>query len=126
MAEKFLRGADVLMRRFAALQRHARGADLRAAVAAGGILVRDEATRLAPETDVPDPIVMSDVEVSGSRASVDVGYDQDGAWYLSFAETGTQFQSAQPHLRPAIDRREAVTGAVGRPLRRGIDAARRA
>lgn len=123
---KFLQGADVLRRRFAALERHARGAELRAAIAAGGMLVRDEATRLAPETDEPDPIVMSEIKGAGPDASVDIGYDQEGAWHLSFAETGTRFQAAQPHLRPALDRRDAVTSAVGRPLRRGIDAARRA
>ena len=126
MADRFLQGAEVLQRRLAALGRRASGEDLRAAALAGGAEIRDEATRLAPETRDPEPIVLGDVEVSGSRASVDIGYDQDGAWYLSFAETGTAFQSAEPHLRPAIDRREAVTGAVGRPLRRGIDAARRA
>ena len=125
MAE-ILQGSKTLRRRFAALQRHARGEDLRAAVLAGGIVVRDEATRLAPETDEPDPIVLSEVKGGGQRASVDIGYDQDGAWYLSFAETGTKLQPAQPHLRPALDRREAVSNAVGRPLRRGIDAARRA
>ena len=124
MAE-ILQGSKTLMRRFAALERNAR-TDLRAAVAAGGAMIRDEATRLAPETDVPDPIVMSDVEVGGNRASADIGYDEDGAWFLSFAELGTKFQPARPHLRPAIDRHQAVTNAVGGPLLRGINTARRA
>lgn len=123
---KMLKGGKVLARRFAALGRHARGADLRAAVVAGGTVIQEEAARLAPETDVPDPIVMSDVEIGGNRASVDIGYDKDGAWYLSFAETGTKLQRAQPHLRPAIDRHQVVIDAVGRPLRAGIDVARRA
>lgn len=124
MAE-ILKGGKTLMRRFAALGRHAR-TDLRAAVAGGGAVIRAEATRLAPETSVADPIVMSGVEIDGNRASVDIGYDEDGAWYLSFAETGTKIQSAQPHLRPAIDRRQVVADAVGRPLQLGINAARRA
>ncbi len=122
MAE-MLQGDKTLMRRLAALERHAR-ADLPAAVAAGGAVIRDEAARLAPETDVADPIVMSDVRVGSQQASVDIGYDE--AWYLSFAETGTKFQPAQPHLRPAIDRHQVVTGAVGGPLLLGINSARRA
>ncbi len=123
MAE-ILQGSKTLMRRFAALERNAR-TDLRAAVLAGGLVVRDEATRLAPETDVTEPIVLSEVEASGLGASVDIGHDKE-AWFLSFAETGTKFQPPQPHLRPAIDRHQVVTAAVGRPLLQGINAARRA
>ena len=123
MAE-ILQGGKALMRRFAALERHAR-TDLRPAVAVGGAAIRDEATRLAPDTDVQDPIAMSVVEAGGNRASVEIGHDKE-AWFLSFAELGTKLQPARPHLRPAIDRHQVVTKAVGGPLLLGINTARRA
>ena len=95
-----------------------RGRALRDAAAAGAEITRSVASQLAPRS--ADGKVMKDgtvrppghlaanilAEVKFTRtqdkAEIDIGMHKD-AFYGWFVETGTQFQPAQPFLRPALE-----------------------
>ena len=131
MAE-ILKGGKRLEKRLVALERNAQRNILSRAVAAGAAIIRDEARTLAPrdpasKVHAADAIVSRRKKVSRTRALFEIGYNKKKAWYLRFQELGTKFHSAQPHLRPAMDnKKDAAVAEVGRVLRGGIDAARRA
>ena len=124
-------GMKTLERRLKALGTNTRGTLLREATLAGASVVRDEAERLAPKrtgkgaAGIKTNLVGG--SLPGSSAKTEIGYDEKTAWFMTFQELGTKFHAARPHLRPALDTKkgEAVR-AVGRVLKRGINAARRA
>ncbi len=125
-------GSKTLARRFAALERNAGRTILSQATAAGADVIRDEAIRLAPRSPgggkhAADFIKRRRKKVSRSSALFQIGYDKKKSWYLRFAELGTKFHAAQPHLRPALDNKKTeVTNRVGVRLMQGIRAAMRA
>ena len=126
-----LEGGKKLARRFAMLQREARGPVLVAATIAGAAPIRDEAERLAPKAPGSGRgarnIKFREGKVTRTVGSTDIGYDKRLAWHMLFQELGTKFHGAQPHLRPAMDnKKEEAARAVGRVLKLGIDAVRRA
>ena len=127
-----LLGDKTLARRLAALERNAGRTILSRATAAGAEVVREEAARLAPRSSTggvhaADHIKRRRKKASRTRALFEIGYDRKKAWYLRFLELGTKFISARPHLRPALDnKKNEATREVGRVLKQGIDAARRA
>lgn len=131
MAEILL-GGKVLARRFAALERNAQSRILAGAVTAGAEVIRQEAERLAPRDPrtsdhAAEQIKHQQGRVTRTEATAEIGYDKRKAWYLRFQELGTKHHRAQPHLRPAMDTKKGeAANAVGRVLRLGIDAARRA
>ena len=131
MAE-ILKGGKQLEKRLLALERNAQRTILSRAVAAGAVIIRDEARKLAPrdpasKVHAADAILSRRKKVSRTRALFEIGYSKKKAWYLRFAELGTKFHAAQPHLRPAMDtKKEAAVREVGRVLKDGIDVARRA
>ena len=124
-----IRGMKTLERRMKALADNTRGELLRQAALAGADVVREEAQRLAPKrTGKGAANIETTAKLdSSSRAVADIGYDKKDAWHMLFQELGTKFHSAQPHLRPALDTKKGESmHEVGRVLKRGIDAARRA
>jgi len=125
-------GDKVLRRRFRALDKNAQGVILVAAAAAGAGVIRDGARERAPRDPVSDEHGADHIEIevskrSKSRVRFDIGYDKTKAFHLKFQETGTKFHAAQPHLRPALDEdRDRAVDAVGKVIRLGVEAARRA
>lgn len=89
------------------------GETLRKAAAAGAEITRDVASQLAPRSvdgshGNPPGFLAEHIEAevkftrTQDKAEVHVGMHKD-AWYGRLQETGTQFQPAQPFLRPALD-----------------------
>ena len=108
-----LEGLDDLEAAIKRLSLDMQGQVLRAACAAGAEVTRSVASQLAPRSEDGShgnsPGFLSEnivAEVkwtkSQDRAEVHVGMKK-AAWYGTFQETGTQFEPAQPFLRPALD-----------------------
>lgn len=108
-----LEGLDDLEAAIKRLSLDMQGQVLRAACAKGAEIMRSVASQLAPRSEDGSygnsPGFLSEnivAEVkwtkSQDRAEVHVGMKK-AAWYGTFQETGTQFQPAQPFLRPALD-----------------------
>jgi HK97 gp10 family phage protein len=67
-----------------------------------GQQVADKARELAPKrTGRGAASIHHEVERDGDGPVANVGYSPEG-FYMAFQELGTQYQEAQPHLRPAI------------------------
>lgn len=125
---------------------------LRGAMRAGGILIKEEANRLAPESRRAKKVVL---QVSSPRSGIVEARVKPSkrAWYLKYFETGTSrheiastgkrisFEGregrvvtsivihpgmpARPFLRPAIDgQAAAAVAAVGESLRQAVVDAR--
>lgn len=124
-------GDKTLLRRFRALEKNAQGVILVAAAAGGAGVIRDGARARAPRDPRSDEHGADHIEIEvskrqKSRVQFDIGYDKRKAFHLKFQETGTKFQAAQPHLRPALDEdRQKAVHAVGKVLKLGVEAARR-
>ena len=124
-------GDKILQRRFRALEKNAQGAVLAAAAAAGAGVIRNGARDRAPRDPTSSEHAADHIEIevgksSKSLAQFRIGYDHRKAWYLKFQETGTKFQAAQPHLRPALDEdRDMAVAASGKVFRLAVEAARR-
>ena len=108
-----LEGLDDLERAIKRLSVDVQGRVLREATAAGAEITRSVASQLAPVSadgshgHAPGFLSQNiEAEVKFTRtqdkAEIHVGMHKD-AWYGRFQETGTQFQPAQPFLRPALD-----------------------
>jgi HK97 gp10 family phage protein len=108
-----LEGVDDLAAAIKRLSEDVQGEHLRGAAAAGAEITRDVASQLAPVSadgshgHAPGFLAAHiEAEVKFTRtqdkAEVHVGMHKD-AWYGRLQETGTQFQPAQPFLRPALD-----------------------
>jgi len=127
-----IEGDKKLRRRFRALDKNAQGLILVAAAAAGANVVKDGARDRAPRDPNSSDHGADHIEIevdkrSGKSVRFNIGYDKSKALGLKFQETGTRFQAAQPHLRPALDEdRGKAVDAVGKVLKAGINAARKA
>lgn len=108
-----LEGVDDLEAAIKRLEIDTQGRHLRGATEAGADITRTVASQLAPRSAdgshgrAPGFLAQNiEVEVQFTRtqdkAEVHVGMHKD-AWYGRFQEEGTQFQPAQPFLRPALD-----------------------
>lgn len=108
-----LEGVDDLLGALRRMTEDVQGEHLRAAAAAGAEITRVVASQLAPVSadgshgHAPGFLASRiEAEVKFTRtqdkAEVHVGMHKD-AWYGRLQETGTQFQPAQPFLRPALD-----------------------
>ena len=108
-----LEGVDDLERAIKRLSVDVQGQILRDAAEAGAEITRSVASQLAPVSAdgahgrSPGFLAANiETEVKFTRtqgkAEVHVGMHKD-AWYGRLQETGTQFQPAQPFLRPALD-----------------------
>lgn len=108
-----IEGMKTLEKRLKRMTQDVRGSHLREAAAAGAEIVRDVAEQLAPVSETGsrghEPGFLAEnveAEVQFTRnqdiARIHVGIHKD-AFYGWFQETGTQFQPAQPFLRPALD-----------------------
>jgi HK97 gp10 family phage protein len=121
-------------------------AELRAAVSAGAVIVRDAARGLAPGPEIETAVVRA----TASVVEVDIGPTKE-KWHYKFFETGAAAHEirgkallafegsnglvvtpgvshpgmgASPFLRPAMDANEsAATDAIGAKLRTSIEAA---
>lgn len=117
MARKYekarIEGLEDLEAKIKRLSVDTQGVHLRAATLAGAEIVRDLASQLAPRSEDGShghaPGFLSEniaAEVQFTRtqdkAMVHVA-PTAAAFYGWFQETGTQFQAAQPYLRPALD-----------------------
>lgn len=100
---------------------------LTAAAVAGGEVVRERASELAPRSKgsgnhpkgghAADHLLVVPRPGAG-EGRARVGPDKDG-WYLQFAEFGTRNKAARPFLRPALDEtrdetRQAMIDALKR------------
>lgn len=125
-------GDKKLARRFRALDQNAQGVILVAAAAGGANVVKDGARARAPRDPNSTEHGADHIEIEidqkqRNKVRFNIGYDKRKAFHLKFQETGTQHHGAQPHLRPALDEdRGKAIDAVGKVLRLGIEAARRA
>jgi HK97 gp10 family phage protein len=108
-----LEGLDDLEAAIKRLAVDTQGEVLREATAAGAEITRSVASQLAPRSadgshGNPPGFLASHIEAevkftrTQDKAEVHVGMHKD-AWYGRLQETGTQFASAQPFLRPALD-----------------------
>lgn len=108
-----LEGVDDLEAAIKRLEVDTQGRVLRNATEAGAEVTRSVASQLAPRSadgshgHAPGFLAERiEIEVqftrTQDRATVYIGMHKD-AWYGRFQEEGTQFQPAQPFLRPALD-----------------------
>lgn len=108
-----LEGVDDLEAAIKRLSEDTQGRVLRDATEAGAEIPRSVASQLAPrstegshgrEPGFLAENILAEVQFTRTQdtARVHVGMHAD-AWYGRFQETGTQFQPAQPFLRPALD-----------------------
>ena len=113
-----LEGVEDLEAALKTLNNDVQGEYLREAAAAGAEITRSVASQLAPRsldgkvfkdgTRRPPGFLAAHIEAevqwtrTQDTAQVHVGMHKD-AWYGRFAETGTQWQAADPFLRPALD-----------------------
>ena len=81
------------------------------------VIIVETAKVLAP---VDTGFMRDNIRTLGAKISQDVigGEILSAAEYSSFVEYGTKFQTAQPHLRPAVERR--IEGLI-EDLVRAID-----
>lgn len=108
-----IEGLDDLEASIKRLSEDVQGEALREAAAEGAEITRSVASQLAPRSadgshGNPPGFLAEHIEAevkftrTQDKAEVHVGMHLD-AWYGRLQETGTQFQPAQPFLRPALD-----------------------
>ena len=119
MAKVRLEGMADLERKFKRLDRAVGGAHLLDAADAGAEILEEGMRSLAPVDTGKGAaqITRETAKSTPNRADVDVGPGGSG-FYLTFQETGTIDQPAQPFMRPALDQlKDSIVDEIRDELR---------